>query len=244
VYLNYTATTGESTTSDIIELESNPEAGGVFNNTFGHLNDSTTVNFYIIANDTLGNDFIVGVYHFIVRADIWEPAIILRQIYPDEVYGGDDIILEFGTYEYPLHSVTTMCRLSWKVNTGFYEHLNMTLVGIEENDLVWHANLGVFSGGDVISYYAEVFDESGNVGVSNFYRLTILGGVTFVSPLVAWQVVATIGLISAPGAGFAYIWSRKRYAREQQRVLKKEARKRGRRKRGAGRSRSRSRGGN
>jgi hypothetical protein len=202
------------------------------------------VNFYVIANDTLGNDFIVGVYHFVVRVDIWEPAIILRQIYPDEVWGGDEVTLEFGTYEYPLHSATLFVRLSWKLNTGFYEYVNMSLIGFDENDLVWQSNLGAFQAGDVIAYYAEAFDESGNVGVSSFYRLTILDATVYVSPLAAWQILAAIGLISAPGAGFAYIWSRKRYAREQQRTLKKEARKRGRRKRGAGRSRSRRRGGN
>ncbi|MHA1908396.1 MAG: hypothetical protein ACW98Y_13940 [Candidatus Thorarchaeota archaeon] len=240
VYVTYTSDIGENRTEGEIDLLPNPEVGGVFNNTFGYLNDSASVNFYVIANDTLGNEFVVGIYHFLVRADIYEPIIALRQIYPDQINAGDICRIEIGTYEFPLHSATLYCTIWWKLNDGFYNPVNMTLTGADENDLVWQVDLGPFAGGDRISFYCIAEDETGNSGTSPFYRLTIISETQYVSPIDMWQFIALVGLISAPGAGVAYVWTRKRHAREQQRILKKEARKRGRRRRGRSRSRSRS----
>ncbi|MFW9909417.1 MAG: hypothetical protein ACFFEF_12655 [Candidatus Thorarchaeota archaeon] len=242
VYVNYTCEIGEASSEGSLQLAPNPEIGGLYNSTFGTFNDTARVNFYVIANDTLGNAYVAGVYYFIVRADNFEPLIELRRIYPDVVHGGDIVRLEFGTYEFPIHSATLCCTLYWKLGAAAYAPINTTLVGVDENNLVWQIDLGPFQAGDVISYYCMAVDETGNWGVSPFYRLTITD-VTYISPLAAWQIVATIGLVSAPGAGVAYVWSKKRFAREQQRTLKKEARKRGRRSRGKGGSRSRSRSG-
>ncbi len=241
VYVNYTSDVDGTVTTGIFELLPHPEAGGLFNSTFGFLNDSARVNFRVVANDTLGNDFIAGSYYFIVRADIFEPLVELKSIYPEEIRALDPVVLEFSTYEFPIHSATLYCRLHWKLNDGPYQEENTTLVSIEEDHLIWRIEIGPFQGGDVISYYCMAVDETGNWGISGFYRLTILTPVQYVSPLAAWQILATIGLIAAPGAGVAYVWSRKRYAQEQQRTLKKEARKRGSKGRGRGRSRSRSR---
>ncbi|MFW9918977.1 MAG: hypothetical protein ACFFED_05210 [Candidatus Thorarchaeota archaeon] len=243
VYVNYTISFGSVTTSGILELDPNPEAGGVFNSTLGYLNDTTQVNFYVYANDTTGASFVAGSYYFIVREDIWEPAIVLRQIYPEEVAAGDEVILEFGTYEFPLHSALLYCTLFWKVNNGAFTELNMTHVGFEEDYLVWIANLGRFRPGDVISYYCIALDESGNIGISAYYRLTINNPASYISPITSWQFFAIVGSLSLPGFGFAYVWTRRKHSNEQQRILKKEARKRGRRARGKSRSRSRSQGG-
>ncbi len=243
VWVNYTCDINGTITQGIIVLSPNPEVGGIYNSTFGCLNDSARVNFLVYANDTKGVDFVAGSYYFIVRADIFEPILTLRNIYPSEPKSGDEIILEFTTYEFPLHSSLVTCALNWKVNDGSFTKVNMTWVSVDGNELVWQVDLGVFGGGDVISYYAEALDESGNFGTSPFYRLKILGQTDFVTPLVTWQILAMVGLIAAPGFGFAYIWSRRRYANEQQRILKKEARRRGRRARGKSRSRSGSHGG-
>ncbi|MDF1539878.1 MAG: hypothetical protein P1Q69_13340 [Candidatus Thorarchaeota archaeon] len=240
VYVNYTSNLGGKVTTGVIELLPNPEVGGVYNSTFGLLNDTAQVNFFVTANDTTGYSFIVGVYYFVVRADTFEPLIELRMIYPDEVRAGDVMRIEIGTYEFPLHSATLYCTLYWKLNNGPYTPVNLTLVGNDENNLIWQIDLGPFVGGDVISYYCIAEDEAGNSGTSPFYRITVLGEVDYVSPLAVWQLGAVIFLISAPGAGVAYVWSRSRNAREQQRILKKEARKRGRRGRGRSRSQSRS----
>lgn len=238
VYVNYTSDLDGVLTTGIIVLSPHPEIGGVYNSTFGFLNDSTRVNFYVIANDTLGHDFVAGSFYFIVRADIYAPVVELRRIYPSEIRAGDLVRLEFGTYEFPLHSETECCTLHWKLNDAEYTEVNMTWVDVDGDYKVWQIDLGRFQGGDVVSYYSMAVDETGNWGISGYYRLTILNPIDFITPLAAWQILATIGLISAPGAGFAYVWSRKRYAREEQRTLKKAARKRGRRARGRGRSRS------
>ena len=240
VYVNYTMRLGDNTTNGLILLEPNPEVGGIFNGTFGFLNDTASANFYVIANDTLGNDFVAGVYYFLVRADIYEPIIELRTMYPEVLRAGEVVRLEFGTYEFPIHSATLCNTLHWKLNTGPYVAENTTLVNVDGQDLVWQIDIGPFVVGDVISFYSMAVDETGNWGTSPFYRLTIIGDSPSLSSLAFWQIFATIGLISAPGAGFAYVWSKKRYAKEQQRTLKKEARKRGRGRRGRSRSRSRS----
>ncbi len=243
VFINYTIVLGEETTSGTLDLEPNSEAAGVYNNTLGFLNDSAQVSFYVYANDTTGVSFVAGLYYFVVRADIWEPAILLRQIYPEEVRAGDEVILEFETYEFPLHSALVSCVLNWKVNDAAFTEVNLTLYGFEEDYLIWRVNLGSFQPGDVVSYYVVAVDESGNTGISAYYRLTIKDPSTNMTPIQTWQIVAIVGSISLPGFGYAYIRSRRKYANEQQRILKKEARKRGRRARGKGRSRSRSQGG-
>ncbi|MFX0045455.1 MAG: hypothetical protein ACFE8Z_06380 [Candidatus Hermodarchaeota archaeon] len=233
VLVNYTSSLPGSENVTIIELLPNPEFGGVYNTTIEPLANGTRVNFVVIANDTLGNVFIAGSYFFISRVDVWGPVVLLRAIYPsDEVRVGDTVVVEFGTYEFPTHSVIELFQIYWKVNAGAYEPMNMTAVDVDGQYIVWVANLGNnFREGDVISYYCLAVDESGNTGQSAFYRLTILGPVIFVTPWSPWQVAATIGLVAAPGVGYGLTRIRRQRAMAAQRELKKEARKRSRKKR-------------
>lgn len=244
VYINYTMTLGTNITTGVMYLEPTPSAGGLYNNTFGPLNDTTQVNFFVYANDTTGMAFVAGSYFFVVRHDIWPPAINLRGIYPTNATAGQDITLRFGTYEFPLNSITECCTLFWAVNGGAFHSVNMTLIGYDANYLVWETDIGSFNAGDVITYYCMSCDEAGLWGASPYYKLTIPGPVVNLSPFGWWQLVAIFGAVAAPGFGAAYVYSRKKHSGEKQRTLKKEAKKRGQRARGKGRSRSRSRGGN
>jgi hypothetical protein len=72
-------------------------------------------------------------------------------------------------------------------------------------------------------------DEAGNVGESRLYVLTILGPVIDVTPFSVFQILAAVGLIAAPGVGYAYARMQKRNRGEAQRDGKKQARKRARR---------------
>jgi hypothetical protein len=239
VYINYTMTLGTKVTEGVMYLEPNPSASGLYNNTFGTLNDTTQVNFYVYANDTTGMAFVAGSYYFVVRHDIWPPVITLRGIYPTNATAGQNITLRFGTYEFPLHSITECCTLFWAVNGGRFHTVNMTLIGYDADYLLWESDIGAFKAGDVITYYCMSVDEAGNWGASPYYKLTIPGPVINLSPFAAWQLVAIFGAVAAPGFGAAYVYSRKKYASQKQRTLKKEAKKRGQRARGKGRSRSR-----
>ncbi|MFQ5833002.1 MAG: hypothetical protein ACE5H4_09890 [Candidatus Thorarchaeota archaeon] len=232
VLVNYTLELGGVENSTMLELSPHPEVGGVYNKTISPLPDGSRVNFVVIANDTLGNVFIAGNYFFAVRADIWGPVILLRAVYPtDGVRAGDTVVIEFGTYEFPTHSSIISFQMFWKVNDGVYEPENMTLVDVDEQYLVWVANLGsAFKAGDVISFYCLAEDETGNLGQSGFFRLTILGPSILVDPWTAWQVIATIGLVAAPGVGYGVTRIRRQRAHATQRELKKEARKRARKK--------------
>ncbi|MHA2140901.1 MAG: hypothetical protein ACXADC_12340 [Candidatus Thorarchaeota archaeon] len=209
-------------------LESSQEFSGVFNSTYGTLPNGTRVNFLVIANDTLGNAFIAGNYYFIVRADVWAPVVLFRTVYPStEPRVGDQIIIEFGTYEFPTHSMLTTFKMYWKVNDGYYEGYNMTWVDVDDQYFVWRIDLGSdFHVGDVISYYCIAVDESNNTGQSAFYRLTILGTPIIGNLLLTWQTIATIGLVAAPGVGYGITRIRRERALSTQREMKKEARKR------------------
>ncbi|MFW9912429.1 MAG: hypothetical protein ACFFEU_08150 [Candidatus Thorarchaeota archaeon] len=227
VIANCSISYGNSTNVTLIELGPSADFAGVYNATIDPMNDGVQVNFVILANDTLGKTFIAGSYYFTVREDIWEPVVLLRTIYPsDEVRVGDDVIVEWGTYEFPTHCFLTSFQLYWKVNDGVYEPKNLTLVGADEEYLVWQAELGSFAENDVVSYYCVAVDESGNVGQSAFYRLTILGPPIFVTPWSQWQTAAAIGLVVAPGVGYGITRIRRERSLSTQRDLKKEARKR------------------
>ncbi len=232
VMVNMSAANGGPTNYTQFELEPNPEFGGVFNKTFGTLANGTRCNFLVIANDTLGNVFIAGNYYFIVRDDVWAPIVLLRTTYPStEVRAGDHLVIEFGTYEFPTHSTITSFLMYWKVNDGAYAPYNMTHVDFDDQYYVWMIELGSFNAGDVISYYCLAEDESGNVGESAFYRLTILGIYNPAAPWSGWQIAATIGLVAAPGIGYGATKLRRQRAIGTQRELKKEAKKRSTKKR-------------
>ena len=232
VLANCSISDGNGTSVTLIELAPSSEFVGVYNATIESMSDGSQVNFVIVANDTLGKTFIAGSYYFTVREDIWAPVVLLRNIYPsDEVRVGDDVIVEWGTYEFPTHCSLVSFQLYWKVNDGVYEPKNLTLVGTDEQYLVWQAELGVFDEGDVISYYSVAVDESDNVGQSAFYRLTILGQPIFVTPWSQWQTFAAIGLVVAPGVGYGITRMRRERSLSTQRELKKEARKRSTKKR-------------
>ncbi|MFX1271333.1 MAG: hypothetical protein ACFFAX_06570 [Promethearchaeota archaeon] len=228
------------TNLSIVLIPENANILGTFNTTINPLPDGTKVNFVVFANDTLGNVFIAGNYFFNVKLDIYAPVVLLRQTYPaDEILAGQDVIVEFGIYEYPIHSIILSCQLFWKVNDGVYAPLNMTWYDVDGEYMLWVADIGNFNADDVVSFYCLAVDESQNVGESAFYRLTILA-LRPISPGAAWQTFAAIGLVIAPGIGYGFTRLRRERAMSTQRVLKKEARKRSTKKRPRRRRSSRS----
>jgi hypothetical protein len=230
VYVNYTLSVNGTETNDILLLPENPLAGGVYNNSIPALANNTRCNFIVVANDTTGREFIAGSYFFIVSTDNFAPVITLRAIYPtDEVRVGDDVVIDLEVYEYPLHSFVWTCELWWRVNSGAFSSVNMTLLGADGDHLVYRHNLGQFHAGDSLEFEGHIEDEAGNIGISQRFRLTILGPRQAVTPLAAWQVIATVGLIAAPGIGYMWARGRSRGYSEAQKQGKKEAKRRARR---------------
>jgi hypothetical protein len=230
VFINFTIETGNNETHSTLPLSAHPSIGGLYNNTMDTLQDNTEVNFEVVANDTTGRMFVAGNYHFNVRIDTFSPIVELHAIYPtDEVRVGDDVVIDMETYEFPTQSHTTYCELWWRQNSASYTQQNMTPMGFSGDRLIWRISLGEFNAGDKIDFFSFVMDESGNIGESRIYVLTILGPAMNITPFSAFQIAATLGLIAAPGVGYVYARSRKRGYSEAQRDGKKAARKRARR---------------
>ncbi|MHA2069308.1 MAG: hypothetical protein ACXABY_33525, partial [Candidatus Thorarchaeota archaeon] len=230
VYVNYTLTVGTNITQGVLPLIANPTLNGVYNNTLGSLEDNCGVNFLVIANDTTGRVFTAGSYYFLVRTDVYAPGVFLKTIYPiDEVRVGDNVVIDVETKEFPIHSHTLYCEIWWKMNAGVFIGENMTLVGVDGGSLIWRIDMGEFNTGDVIDFYFESRDESGNLGASVLYVLTILGPAINVTPFSAFQIIAVAGLLAAPVVGYSFVRFRKRDLGEIQREGKKAARKRARR---------------
>ena len=230
VYVNYTMSAGGNTSYGNIPLPAHPEIGGVYNNTIGTLEHNTAMNFEIVANDTTGRSFIAGTYYFIVRTDTFAPFAELHSIYPmDDIRIGDDVVIDFETYEFPEQSHTNSCDLMWRLNSASYTSDAMTPIGVEDDRIIWRIDLGQFNGGDQIAFFCRVMDEAGNVGESRVYQLTILGPAYNFTPFSVFQILAAVGLIAAPGVGYAYTRMQKRNRGDEQRDGKKAARKRARR---------------
>ena len=228
VYVNCTLNVDGNETIMILELYENSQVGGVYNNSISPLADNCRVNFIVVANDTLGKEFIAGSYFFIVRKDTFAPSITLRAINPaNEVKVGDDVIIDMNTYEFPLHSGVYYCELWWYVNQAPFIPVNMTPIGVDGDNVVWRINLGQFHGGDRLTFFARSEDESGNIGESITYQLTILGPP--ITPISAWQLLTLVGLVSAPGVGYLWARSRKSNYRRAQREGKKAAKRKSRR---------------
>ena len=230
VYINFTIETGNNVTHGTLPLSAHPTIGGFYNNTMGTLENSTEVNFDVVANDTTGRMFVAGNYHFFVRIDTFAPTATLHAIYPtDEVRVGDNVVVDMETWEFPLHSYTEYCEFWWRLNSAAYTQQNMTALGFSGDRLIWRITLGEFNTGDKIDFFCFVMDESGNIGESRIYLLTILGPRMNITPFTTFQILATVGLIAAPGVGYVYAKSRKRSLSDTQREGKKAARKRARR---------------
>jgi hypothetical protein len=230
VYVNYTLSTNETDTNGILVLPENPQVGNVYNNSIENIADQTRCNFVVVANDTTGREYIAGSYFFIVRTDIFAPIVNLRSIYPtDEVRIGDDVIIDFEVYEFPLHSYVWNCELWWRVNSGAFDVVNMTFMGVDDDHLIYRHNLGQFNAGDELEFEGQITDEAGNVGVSSRFRLTILEPRQVITPLATWQILAGVGLIAAPGLGYLWAKGRKRGYVEAQKEGKKDAKRRARR---------------
>ncbi|MFW9833726.1 MAG: hypothetical protein ACFFEK_07015 [Candidatus Thorarchaeota archaeon] len=230
VYVNYSLRVGSNTTHGILPLIPHPTINGLYNNSLGTLANNSAVNFEVVANDTTGQVFVAGIYFFFVRTDNFAPTATLYAIYPSgQVRVGDDVIIDMETYEFPLHSSTNSCEIWWRLNAGAYNVENMTPIGFDGDSIVWRIELGQFEKDDKIAFFCLVEDESGNVGESRLYILTILGPAINVTPFTTFQIVATVGLIAAPGVGYAYVKMRKVGNKEVQREGKKAARKRARR---------------
>ena len=237
VFVNYTMNLNGNETRGILPLVANPQIGGVYNNSIESFEDSTQVNFEVFANDTTGRVFVAGSYYFIVRLDTFAPTVTLRAIYPTgEVRAGDDVIIDIETYEFPAQSHTNSCEIWWRLNGGSYIIKNMTPIGVEDDKIIWRTGLGQFNAEDQLAFFFMVMDESGNVGESRLYILTIIGPVFYISPTVAFQIVTTLGLVSAPGLGYVYAQRKKGRYRTAQREGKKDAKRRARR-RGTSRTR-------
>jgi hypothetical protein len=237
VYVNYSMNLGGNLTYGILPLLANPLIGGAYNNSIGTLQDTTQVNFWVFANDTTGRFFIAGSYFFMVRIDVFPPVVELHAIYPtDEVRVGDNVIVDIETYEFPEHSSTNSCSMWWRLNEGAYQVENMTPIGYENVRIIWRILLGQFKTDDQIAFFCQAMDEAGNIGESRLYELTILGPIYNISPIAMYQILAAVGLVSAPGVGYIYAKRKRGGYRQAQREGKKDAKRRARR-RGSSRRR-------
>ena len=242
VYVNYTLTDGGNETNGILPLPAHPSIGGLFNSTMGTLEDDTSVNFEIVANDTTGRTFVAGLYHFVVRVDTFAPIVQLHNIYPDgTIRSGDDIVIDIESTEFPVQSHTNTCELVWRTLDTAYVRENMTAIQAIDDTIIWRLALGKFDGGEQISFFCQVMDEAGNVGESRMYSLTVLSPVITISPIATFQVVAVVGLLAAPGVGYVYAQRKKGRYREAQREGKKDAKRRARQ-RGTSRRRRQNKG--
>jgi hypothetical protein len=240
VLVNYTVTVNSTDTHILTPLHPNPELGGAYNTSIGFLPDTANVNFFIIANDTLGNQFVAGNYHFTVRKDIWEPVVQFREVLPStNPAPGDTVIVEFGTYEFPTHCGITCCILYWRLNEGEFTPINMTAVGVDGDFIIWQYVLGSFNVGDEIYLYCTAEDEDSNLGQSRYVTIKVQSPLPTVTPLGMYQLVMIIGLAAAPAGYVGYKYLGRQNVKGEERRLKKEAKKRSRKKRGS-RSRSRS----
>ncbi|MGY5860457.1 MAG: hypothetical protein RTU63_13890 [Candidatus Thorarchaeota archaeon] len=240
VYVNYTTIEGEIETQGILELIEHSVAGGIYNNSMEGLADQTVCNFIVVANDTTGREFIAGLYNFIVRVDVFAPVVTLEAIYPtDEVRIGDDVVIDLDVYEFPIQSFVYDCELWWRVNSGPFDQVNMTLIAISGDHLIFRHNLGQFQAGDQLEFEGHIEDEAGNIGISPRYRLTILGPLISVTPIEAWQLAMVAGLVGAPGIGYAYTRRKRSTYRTAQKEGKKDAKRRARQTKRSRRSRKR-----
>ncbi|MFX1482481.1 MAG: hypothetical protein ACFFCP_04745 [Promethearchaeota archaeon] len=229
VLVNYTMRNGSNETQGMFPLIAHPSIGGLYNASIENLTDGTSVNFEVFANDTTGQIFVAGIYFFAVREDTFPPIAQLYAIYPtDEVRVGDDVIIDFKTYEFPIHSLTNSCELRWRLNSAPYTSDDMVLIGVADDWLIWRIDLGQFHEGDEIAFFCFVTDEAGNVGESRLYVLTILGPPINITPITVFQILAIAGLIAAPGVGYGYTRIRRGGRKEAQREGKRAARKRAR----------------
>ncbi|MFW9805754.1 MAG: hypothetical protein ACFFFK_03375, partial [Candidatus Thorarchaeota archaeon] len=230
VYVNYSLRLDGNTTYHVLPLYAHSSISGLYNNTMSPLANNSAVNFEVVANDTTGRVFVAGIYFFAVRTDNFAPVVSLRAIYPtNEVRAGDDVVIDMETYEFPLHSNTNSCEMWWRLNAGTYTVENMTPVGFDGDLIIWRIDLGEFEKDDKIAFFCLVTDESGNVGESRLYLLTILGPIINTTPFTTFQIVTVIALVAAPGIGYIYAKSRTGGYKEVQREGKKAARKRARR---------------
>ena len=229
VYVNYTLSEGGNETTGALPLPAHPNIGGLYNSTMGALEDGTSVNFEVVANDTTGRMFVAGLYHFIVRTDTFAPDVELHAIYPTgQVRAGDNVVIDFESYEFPVQSHTNSCVMLWRMFDSAYNQENMTPMQAIDDKIIWRLVLGKFEGGDEISFFCQVMDEAGNVGESRLYTRSILNPVITISPIVTYQVVAVVGLLAAPGVGYIYAKRKKGRYREAQREGKKNAQRRAR----------------
>ncbi|MFW9844317.1 MAG: hypothetical protein ACFFEV_07065, partial [Candidatus Thorarchaeota archaeon] len=115
VYANYTLSEGGNETTGVLPLLPHPSIGGLYNSTIGTLEDDTSVNFEVVANDTTGRTFVAGIYHFVVREDTFAPVVDLHAIYPTgTIQPGDEIVIDFESTEFPVQSHTNTCELIWR----------------------------------------------------------------------------------------------------------------------------------
>lgn len=241
VYVNYTLSQGGNETTGILQLFAHPTIGGLYNNTMASLEDGTSVNFEVVANDTTGRSFVAGLYHFIVRIDTFAPLVQLHIIYPTGlIRAGDNILIDFESTEFPVQGHTNSCVLVWRTLYTAYIRENMTPIEAVDDKIIWRIALGQFEGGEELAFFCQVMDAAGNVGESRLYQLKILHPVFSISPVNAFQIVAAVGLIAAPGVGYLYTRRKKGVYRAAQREGKKDQKRRAR-KRGSSRTRQRNR---
>ncbi|MBE0527205.1 MAG: hypothetical protein IH631_09700, partial [Candidatus Thorarchaeota archaeon] len=227
VYVNYTMKLGGNETTGVFPLLAHPQVGGLYNNSFGRLEHGTAVNFEVVANDTTGRRFIAGSYYFLVRIDTFPPIAELHAIYPTgSVRAGDVVAIDIETYEFPEQSHTNSCEIRWRLFDNAFTAENMTPIGVEGDRIIWRIEMGQFNGGDEISFFCLVTDEAGNVGESRLYLLKILVPEFNITPITAYQILAAVGLIAAPGVGYLYTTRKKSSYREAQREGKKNAQRR------------------
>ncbi len=164
VIINYRVDEGQW-----MSIEANVN-GDLFEAFIGPFEAGETVQFYIWASDTSGNNVSSDIYTIIIQSigDNIAPTISVPAIGAVE---GQDVTIEVTVFD---SSGVDTVLFYYQVNSGTWFHITTTLTVYD----TYRGNLGSFLEGDYINFYVWANDTCGNEGFSETISFTILENTT------------------------------------------------------------------
>ncbi|MFW9854591.1 MAG: AGE family epimerase/isomerase [Candidatus Thorarchaeota archaeon] len=225
VLFNYTL---DEAPYELIDMEPSAKVGGLYNLELPSHKEGTKIGFYIIVNDTLGNQVVRGFYEILWRHDVWAPHIAEVGFDPStEIIPGAEFSIVVTAIDVPVQGEVQSVRMYYHLPETTEESVSLNKIGPH----LWKVNFpnGLYLVG-TYAYYFEAIDDRGNYGYGQSGAFQILAPLQPV-PISFIVLVLAVVLVGIPGGLYGYVELKKKSARRTLKSMRAERyqRRKGRR---------------
>ncbi|MFW9780282.1 MAG: AGE family epimerase/isomerase [Candidatus Heimdallarchaeota archaeon] len=216
VLFNYTV---DEAPYELISMDPSAKVGDLYNVELPPHTEGTKIRFFIIVNDTFGNQVVRGFYEILWRHDVWAPHIAQVGFDPSvDIIPDTEFSIVVTAIDVPVQGEVRSVRMYYHLSGEPEESVSLNKIGPH----LWKVSFptGLHLAG-TYAYYFEAIDDRGNYGYGQSGAFQVLAPLQPVS-ISFIVLLLTVVLVGVPGGLYGYVELKKKSARKTLKSMRAE----------------------